>query len=154
MGVFAKLKAKVRAATASSKTPQKKKMSKSQKAGNALSAASKQVKANVEKEFDDIRSYNKRMKAEGRYNFKSPGNLTPEASMKTKVKAQTHRYEGTASGGKIQRPTQEGKFFIETAPEIVYPDKYTRQNGKVVNKSTGKTRRNNGAFMRAGASVS
>lgn len=152
MGVFAKLKAKVRAAAASPKPG--KKMSKSQKAGNTLSAASKQVKANVEKEFDDIRSYNKRMKAEGRYNFKSAGNLTPEARMKTKVKAQTHRYEGTASGGKIQRPTQEGKFFIETSPEIVYPDKYARQNGKVVNKSTGKVRRNNGAFMRATASAS
>lgn len=66
------------------------------------------------------------------------------APTRSKVQSQVGRYEGRADGqGKVQRVTAEGKEYIKSRPDLAYPDKYTRTwGGDVVNKRTGKTRRN------------
>jgi hypothetical protein len=64
--------------------------------------------------------------------------LNENTKKKLQVVTQTDRYEGKKGGGKIQKPTAMGKFFIKAAPEVAYPQKYARDDrGTVLRKDAG-----------------
>lgn len=133
-------------------------LSKAQKAGKTLGKLNQRFKMKTDKEVTERLKFNQkqREKAEklssksslkdrilsnSSYLKKAPGNVDDDTRVKLRVKAQTHRYEGTANGAKLQRPTTAGKMYIKERPDLVYPDKYgMTRNGEILNRKTMKPR--------------